>query len=435
MNIHKSIITAIFIFSSIATWAQQEQSLHFVKNVWQSNLTNPAFTSDEKLQIMLPSLYFNVHSKDFTINDLFKTDGNGKLSLNDLANRVQPQNRMDAHVNIQTFGVSYKLQEKLTMSLYHAVNSSPSVNINGNLVKLLANGNSPFLGQTIAFNSSTTGSIFSEIGLGASYQIQNHFNVGARLKLLNGISGVFTEGDKLNVAFDKNDYSLTFDNDFKVLAYSFSKLKNIKTASDLISEGFGGNNKGMAFDIGTSINLGKISLAASVIDLGGSIKWKNDGKSYESKGKFTYSGANSDDFFEIDSLNSNSFKDTLKSIIGFVETANPIYTQNLPTKIYLSVGYELTEKFKLGALLYNESGGINNNNTGFAVNATYKIVKGLELGTTLGLRNESFNNIGLHFVTQLGPIQVFGVTDNIISAFRPYDSKTANGRLGINILL
>ena len=435
MTIKKSIIAAILILNTLKIAAQQEQSLHFLQNVWQSNLTNPALVTDKKLTIMLPSIYFNVHSEDFTINDLFKKNGEGTLSLNDVANRVQPQNRMNANVSVQSLGISYKLQDKLTISLYHAVNGNPSVNVNGDLVRLVANGNVPFLGKTVAFNSSGNGSVYSEIGLGAAYQIQSHFNIGARVKLLNGISAVFTEGDKLNVSFDKNDYSLSFDNDFKILAYSFSKFKKINTASDLVSQGFSGNNKGMAFDVGATLNIGKISLAASVIDLGGSIKWQNDGKSYSSKGKYRYSGANSDNFFNIDSLSSKSFKDTLKSIIGFTETDNPTFTQKLPTKIYLSATYALTEKLRLGALLYNENGGFNVSRTGFALNATYKVMKALELGGTVGLRNGSFNNLGMHFVAQLGPIQLFGVTDNIISAFRPYDSKNANGRLGLNIVL
>ena len=101
----------------------------------------------------------------------------------------------------------------------------------------------------------------------------------------------------------------------------------------------------------------------------------------------------------------------MKSIIGFTETDNPTFTQKLPTKIYLSANYQLTEKMRLGALLYNETGGLNASHTGFAVNATYKVMKALELGGTVGLRNGSFNNLGMHFVAQLGPVQLFGVTD------------------------
>ena len=384
---------------------------------------------------MLPSLYFNVNSPDLTVNELFKSNAEGKLTLNDLAGRVKPQNRMNANVNIQTLGLSYTLNNKLSLSVYHAVNGNPNVDVNGNLVKLVANGNNQFLGKTVPFNSTLNGSIYGEMGIGAAYKIQSNISVGARIKLLSGVAGVFTEKNKLNVAFDPNDYSLRFDNNFDVLAYSFSTYKNINGASDLVRQGFGGSNKGMAFDVGSTIKVGKINLAASIIDLGGAIKWQKDGKRYASNGVYTYTGAHSDDFFNVDSLNSNSFRDTLKNIIGFKESENPTYKQKLPAKIYLSGTYQLNEKLKLGALFYNENGGLDVSYTGFAVNATYQLLKQIQLGGTLGLRNGSFSNLGMHFVAQLGPVQLFGVTDNIISAFRPYDSKNANGRLGINIQL
>ena len=66
-------------------------------------------------------------------------------------------------------------------------------------------------------------------------------------------------------------------------------------------------------------------------------------------------------------------------------------------------------------------------------NATVKILEFLTFGTSVGLRNGAFNNIGLHAVLKLGPIQLYGVTDNIISAVRPFNSKSANGRVGLNV--
>ncbi len=435
MTILRYILAFVLIINAFAIKAQQEQSLHFLQNVWQSNLTNPGFVSDKKVQIMLPSLYFNVNSADFTVNELFKSNSEGKLTLSDVAGRVKPQNRMDAHVNIQTLGLSYTLNNKLSLSVYHAVNGNPSVDVNGDLVKLVANGNNQFLGKTVPFNSTLNGSIYGEIGIGAAYKILSNISLGARVKLLNGVASIFTEKNKLNVTFDQNDYSLKFENDFDVLAYSFSKYKNINGVNDLVRQGFGGSNKGMAFDVGATMKVGKINLAASIIDLGGSIKWHNDGKRYASNGTYTYSGTHSDDFFNVDSLNSNGFRDTLKNIIGFKESDNPSYNQKLRAKIYLSGTYQITEKVRLGALLYNENGGLSVSHTGFAVNATYQLLKQIQLGGTLGLRNGSFSNLGMHFVAQLGPVQLFGVTDNIISAFRPYDSKNANGRLGINIQL
>ena len=109
------------------------------------------------------------------------------------------------------------------------------------------------------------------------------------------------------------------------------------------------------------------------------------------------------------------------------------HTQTLPTKIYLTGSYELTNKLTLGALIYGEFGG-DDSKTGVMVDATYKLFKVVRVGATLGLRNKTFNNIGAHISAQLGPVQLFAVTDNIITAFKPYDANNANGRAGLALV-
>ena len=191
------------------------------------------------------------------------------------------------------------------------------------------------------------------------------------------------------------------------------------------------------------MKLGKIQLNASLIDIAGSINWKNDGIAYSSKGDFTYKGQdinNFNQFFKIDSLSSKTFTDTLKKVLGYTETTGATYTQKLPMKLYLSGSYQLNDKVSLGALLYNESGGSTASQTGFAVDATVKAVdipKVLKIraGLTYGLRNGKFNNLGAHITLNAFKVfQVFAVTDNIITAFKPYDSNSANGRVGMGLI-
>ena len=436
MKIRKQslILFLIFCFSSEMLQAQQEQTLHFVRDIWQANLTNPALTTDKKVQILLPSVYFNFNSPDFTIQDLLKPDANGKLILHDVVkNRIKDQNRVDANFQFQTFGVSIQAGQALTFSAYHAVNGNPNFDLNRDLLKLAVEGNSQYLGKTVNLSSTANGSFYSELGLGVAYKFQEHISFGGRVKLLNGIAGVFTEKSKLNVGFDETNYNLTFDNDFDVKTYSFSKFSNIRKTTDLISAGFG-KNAGFAFDLGASLTVGKLSFSASAIDLGGAIKWKDDGKGYASKGTYKYTGLNSDNFFKVDSFNTTSFKDTLKRVIGLTETANPTYTQKIPTKIYLSGTYKVSEKLDVGLLLFNESGGISTGHFGVAVNGSLKVLEFLTVGGTLGLRNSSFSNVGLHAVVKLGPVQLYGVTDNIIGAVSPLKAKTSNGRLGVNVV-
>jgi hypothetical protein len=424
-----------FLVSSIEIGkTQQEQTLHFVRDIWQANMTNPAFTNDRKIQVLLPSLYYNLNSPDFKIQDVFKTDGTGRLNLNDLAkNRLQEQNRLDANIQVQTLGIAFKPYDKLSFSFYHAVNANPNIDINRDLAKLALEGNSQFLGKKVDFTSNANGSVYTELGFGATYNVKEHITIGGRVKILNGVAGLFTTKDKLNIGFDNSNYNLTFDNDFEVKAYSLTTFTDIRTMRDLVRFSFT-KNVGIAIDLGTNIKFGKLNFSASVLDLGGSINWKDDGKSYVSKGTYTYSGLNADNLFKIDSFNSKGFKDTLQKVIGYSESLNPAHTQLIPTKFYISSAYEFNEKLTGGLLIYGETNEQTGTKLGMTADVSVAISQFLSAGGSVSLRNGSIGNLGAHVVAKVGPVQFYAVTDNIISAFQPYNSKTANGRLGINLV-
>jgi Family of unknown function (DUF5723) len=437
-KVHQVLFCLAIVLTSTNLVAQQEQALAFMTDIWQANATNPAILPEKKIAIALPSIYFNFSSPELTWNDLIKP-GTERIYLDYVVdNKLQAENRLSGNVQFQTFGLTFPVSKKLSFTLGHSVWADPSVNINRNLAKLLINGNaSPeFLGKTTSFASSLNGEVRSEFGIGAAYKLAN-LTIGARVKLQYGITGLFTKANKLDINFNQNDYSMQFQNDFEVQTYSIEKFSNIKNAQDLLSNGLTSGNTGVSFDLGGSYKLGKLQLNASLIDLGGSINWKDEGKSYSSKGDFTYKGVNPtsrDRFFRYDSLGSATFQDTLKKVIGFTEkTSGVTYTQKLPAKMYLSGIYELNSTLTLGALIYAEFGG-DESKMGLSVDATAKLFKFLRVGATLGLRNKTFDNIGAHVSAKLGPVQVFAVTDNIITVFNPYGANNANGRVGLGLL-
>jgi hypothetical protein len=437
-NITQAVIYSITLLTSLNLAAQQEQSLVFMTDVWQSNTTNPSIVSEGKRVVALPSLYFNLNSPDLTLNSLIVRGGakNGKDLLT--IDGLKAENRINANVQFQTLGLTLPLNEKLFLTFGHSVWADPSLNLKGDLIKLLIKGNADpaFLGKTTAFGSSFNAAIRSEFGIGAAYKMEN-LTIGARAKMQFGISGVFTKANKLDITFNQNDYNMRFQNDFDIQTYSIDKFNSTKNVQDLLTNGVTSGNTGLSFDIGGTYKSEKWTFGASVIDLAGSIKWKNDATSYSSKGDYTYKGINPIDrnnFFKFDSLSSTSFRDTLEKIIGFTEkTSDVTYTQKLPTKVYLTGSYALNEKWTFGALIYGEFGG-DDTKTGISLDATTKLFDVLRVGATVGLRNKTLNNLGVHVSALLGPVQVFAVTDNVLTVFNPYNANNANGRVGLNLV-
>jgi Family of unknown function (DUF5723) len=414
-----------------------QNTLYFIPNSWQSSLINPAFTDTSKLIFSLPNVAFKLYSPDFKIKQLLQPDSSGVLSLNEIAkNRIENRNRIMASVNIQTFGISVKINPKLTLNASHSVKGASFIDIDGKILKVAFNGLDNYVGNTYDFYASINGSIYSSLGIGASYKLNKNVQIGGRMKYLNGISSFFTQNGDARIKFENYNYGMSFDNNINVSSYSLNKLKEFKTLRGVIQNTFLGRNKGIAFDFGASFQLEKLQLSVSIIDAFGKIYWKYGGVKYSSVGKSDYKGVNTNQLFATEPLESSlSITDNLKKSVGLIETPNTHYIQKLPPQIYLSGSYNITDKLQLGGLLHftNELNGQGQSTLMF--NAAYKICSKITVGTTAGFSNVQPPQFGIHLSLKFGIFQIIGVTDNIISVFQPYNAHYSNAHLGINIAL
>jgi hypothetical protein len=419
-----SIVFFLTAFITLILRGQQEQTLHFATDIWQSSFTNPAFIPKNKIVVALPSFYYNYTSPNATLKD-----------IQDVTTRLSPLNKVSGNISWQTLGVSFPLSSTLHLNVHHGAYAYTQGNINRNLASLYDKGNAQFIGQTVDFASSLTTLLYNEWAIGLSYKMQESLSLGLRVKYLAGNSLSYYDLNKVTIGFDNANYGLTFNNDLNITTFSPYRLDSVKTGLGVITEQkLFTTNTGFAIDLGGSMRLGKIGFNVSIIDLGAGINWKNEGKKSVSKGTFTYSGLKTDNFFKFDSLSSSSFQDTLKNVIGLVENTEGVtFRQRLPTKVYLSSTYDLSDDLKLGTLLFTEFDAAETR-LGFIANATYQWYDNLAVGGSIGLRNGVFDNVGLSVVSKFGLVQVYVVSDNIIAAFKPNDAKNSNGRLGINLV-
>ena len=107
----------IFLFSLLFSPklnAQQEQTLNFATDLWQSNLTNPALLpSGKNIQISIPSLYFNANSP-LSIRDLI-VNKNGKRVIapfyGQWLDKLEEKNYYNGDVQMLTGAISFPISE------------------------------------------------------------------------------------------------------------------------------------------------------------------------------------------------------------------------------------------------------------------------------------------------------------------------------------
>ena len=273
-------------------FAQQELSLHFLENTWQSSKTNPAIMSEFRFHYGMPNLYFNIAHTGPSYNDVVvSSNGENVLDIGAVISQLADNNQLFTNFEFETTSASFGLK-KIRFSFNHALKFNAFFDYPRDLVDFAWNGNSKFIDQTIEIGPDFQAFAYNEFGVGAAMKILN-VSGGVRLKLLTGIGDVSSERTSASLYTDPDIYQLTFNTDYRINTSSFFKY-NQDGSFDLEFGEFSVDqlltqNLGLAVDLGAVVELKKLKIAASVIDLGG-IKWKKNATNYTSEGSFTYEG-------------------------------------------------------------------------------------------------------------------------------------------------
>ena len=427
----------VFSFSN-NTFSQSEIGLHFV-DVMQTSKTNPAWIGQEKIQIGLPNLHLNYYNTAGAFNGLIRDfiDGADQLNIGDALNDLsENENILRGGIELNTFEFGYKFGN-LRLGLSHAQKVDLFIDYPQALPQLFLEGNSQFVGQTVDLGHQINLTSYNEFALSGAFSFSK-LTLGAKLKYLTGIANASVDDNNntLTLFTDSDIYQLTLVSDFTL---NTSTIINADDLSNFRLDfgSFNGddiftNNNGFAIDLGLTFQLNeKIKIAASVIDLG-TIDWTENINNYSSNGSATYNGF---DLTEISGGNEIDFSnglDTLEEVFNFSETQNE-YSTSLPTKIYLSATYDLNEMWQLGGLLFTEIYQ-GRNFPMVALSGRAKISDKISVGGNYSAREDSFFNLGLNFAVRLGPVQLYGISDNVLGVFNPYESSNVNLRTGLNLL-
>ena len=108
---YKNIICPLLCFClSLSTLSAQELGLHFMNNVWQSNLTNPAISPDQKIIFSFPSGYGNFAHSAIAFNDAIITTSEGVKKIDGARLVAGLEDRCREHISIEQWHSTCDLQ-------------------------------------------------------------------------------------------------------------------------------------------------------------------------------------------------------------------------------------------------------------------------------------------------------------------------------------
>jgi hypothetical protein len=425
----------------------QENILFFLGNTPQSSYLNPAHKTDRsKVVIGLPifsGIYFSINNS-ISVND-FATLNNGVLTidLDDLIPKAPQNNYLSENFTLPLFDFQLRLKNRtFTFGIFE--NQLMRSGFDKNLLRIINEGNYPWLGSTISTNFDFNFLHYREYALGYSQPFSDKLTFGTRVKLLTGMSTFDVRQMNLGIETGGNMEYLRIHatGEYEMsLPLSINYIEGEDSPNnefDIIDYITNTSNLGVALDLGVTYQLlPALEVSASLINLG-FINWKSNATTVSHGGSFTWNGFDLSNIENEREFNEEPYYNPLESLIdsisGIINLRNEPapFNAGIPTKIYLAAGYEVSKFFSAGLvdriMLYDNQ-----------VSHALTLSGNLKLGTIFSLSagysiiDNSFDNLSLGTALKLGPFQIYCLTDNIL-AFNVMNAQNFNIRFGMNFM-
>lgn len=451
-------VFAFLIIISQALAAQQDLSLPHLWHLGQQNSINPASSQDSTYYINIPDLATTFQYSEPNLSDIVRKEGNDQVA--DINRAIQLLHPTDNEVTISFSAQTYRLMyntPKWSIQQFQKTRFQGDMQYPKALAQLGWQGNASFIGQSLDIAPSFEVFSYQEAGIGGSYQL-GKWRVGATLKLLAGIGVAKSQRASATLRTDEDIYQLELETDYEVVAADYDNsdsfvnfgLVNLDFAdisllsfrlpdinfdvSKALLNARGARNRGIAFDFGAVYELNdQWRFGLSVLDIG-RIKWKDNAYQYTSKETTSFDGVNlgridfasSEEIFSFDNL-----KDTLEQVVQFTKTPTTFKT-SLAAQTYFSTQYQYNSQWNFGLALYGRFG--KNDTWGSSIAANYQWQRFLNIGLLYALEENDWDNLGLNVTLRIGPFQLYGMTNNLITLFQPRQLSNQTARVGMALI-
>lgn len=386
-----------------------------------------------RIKVFLPSASIGFSQNGPSLFDLIKQDAAGDYFINFTQDdNLEAENPYRSSVALNTIGLALNWRS-WNFSVGHTARIIGHLNFPQDTYTLLQDGNAPFIGEEVSVGVALQGTSFNQYALGVSYGNDN-FRIGVQGKLLAGSQDVSTQEFGVRLFTDDDIYQLRFNNSYIINTsslFTFNDIEDFNFDFDrTIVNTLFTNNLGYGLDVGMNFKVAEnTTFGVSIYDIG-QITWKEEPTNYVSKGGFSFDGLDIAEYIGNETV--VELRDSLLNLLKFEET-NESYTSKLPLQFNISFLHTLNDNIDIDAA-FNLSTINGFSSYNLRLGALYKMNDLTHLGVSYSYNQFEILNIGLSAITQLGPIQLFARTDNILGVFHPIKNGYTNGFIGLNLL-
>jgi hypothetical protein len=428
------VLLALLFSPLLQLTAQQDLTLYDLRSVPQSNQLNVSRTPFNSGYLALPAvsaLYFSFNSSGFAVNDIFKKreDDSLSLDLSGLLAKLKDINSFNLDMRVPVLGFGFRAGAN-----YFTVNiesrTSFRMDYPKSLIQFFVDGNAKEanLDKRISLDGLGIDVLsYNEFSFGMARDFNEKLTIGIRAKLLQGVAVFKTVNSQLGFTTGSDNYALTVDGSYAYQAAGLAGMANDSTAE--IGDAL--TNMGFGADLAATYRFSeKLSVSMAINDLG-LILWSgavNNGTSNSIK--YTYDGVKLNQWNLNDPVAITEVLDTIVEGINFTNDNNSFNT-SLPAKLLLEGKYRLLRRTDGSLLLYNEFYN-KKIRSGIRASVSQRVRNWLMATVNYSIYGGSAFNIGCGFSVNLGPLQFYTVTDNLMTFIAPLKAQNVHLRFGLN---
>lgn len=431
---YRFFLAVLFVLTAISAEAQNEGlTLSLLRDMPYNNYLNPGNRVKYKgiVGFGISNINLGVLNTSIKYDNIYRFEDGVPVSID--ANKfIQSLNEKDnsvrADFSLDMLNAGFRVN-KLFFNIDWRLKMNAGLDYSKDFVGffILGNGNYMGLDNPADFNINTDATLYSEIGVGVQYEVNDKLTVGVRPKVLFGLANAEINSDRTCIYTDPDTYgiSASVDLDVKTSSVFGSKIGRIgdltnlfNTDSIMNTRGRGNyvENLGLGIDFGASYVINEHwGVSASVCDLG-FIQWKNAKVKSVHVEDTQVVGQIIDDISNIDlGIDYKSMVDQLlKNVWGNDSLFGGYsYKTYLNSRVVVDGYYELNPMLRVTAIgqLYRHQGQMY---PAFTLAYSGSFVRHINITANYTMSKYSGNSIGLGLGFHFGPVNFYAVTDNVM---------------------
>lgn len=458
----KIFIFFLCVFSGL--YAQNKPILYGFDNIPQTLLLNPGSETTYKYHVAVPFLSGNhVHfgTKNFTIADIFRKNGVGIFSGEDISDRIVSTTRrlnekdyFSSNVQLEVLGGGYRLNTRDYLSAGYYTELDVFSSIPKDVLTLILEGNADYIEKPFSISQiNIKAESVSVLHAGIARQINNRLTIGGRFKIYSGgvsFVSVDNSGTYLTTT-DSEDgiYKNTLTGVNLELhasgVFNSDKEFAISPKKALLASPFS-SNLGFGLDFGFTFNMtDQLQFSGSILDIG-YIAYTKDNRNISMRGNYSFEGI---PFNDINNNYWSELENSFNEELVRGEDAEA-FTVIRPIKMNGTVRYSFGKSRNLRTCHHINFKDYYDNGVGghafiimrptgpkFAITGFYerKFAKFLNTKVTYTVDDFSYTNIGFGISSNFWKLNMYATASNIIGFTDIANSNTAAFQFGINFII